>query len=222
MRTYHPWVLIVYAAALAALLFLRPWYGWTLRAWLAPLSTRDTDSAGLAAANEALKAELAQVAKVAAELPQASPHYLRAMVYSRYPFNFKNELLLNVGSSEGVVTGHAVTFQGILIGRVSRVFADTALVQTVFDSDFKLPVRIGAGGYDALIVGGAYPKAESIVKSAALHAGDVIYSAAPGLPYGLPVAEVVSTSTSPDNLFIQADLSFAYDLNTVQTVLIAQ
>jgi len=48
---------------------------------------------------------------VAAELPTSSPATIRAMVYSRYPMNFRNELLVNAGADEGVATGSAVMFQ---------------------------------------------------------------------------------------------------------------
>ncbi len=44
------------------------------------------------------------------------------MVYSRYPMNFKNELLTSAGSDDGVATGDAVIFQGMLIGQVRTVF----------------------------------------------------------------------------------------------------
>ena len=174
------------------------------------------------AQNEALKAQLAELQSVATQLPSVPSNYLRAIVYSRYPLNFKNEILLNVGSNNSVVAGKAVVFQGILIGAVEKVFPDSALVQTVFDSSFKMPVRVGPKGYDALFVGGALPKAVSIKKDAVLAPGDIVSAAASGFPYGIPVAVVVSTSTSPDNLFEEATLGFAYDVNAVQTVLVAR
>ncbi len=176
----------------------------------------------LAAENEALKAKLAELQGVAAQLPQSFPGDIRAMVYSRYPLNFKNELLVNAGSNDGVAQGDAVIFQGIMIGSVEQVFSGSSLVRTVFDGSFKMPVRVGSGGYDALFVGGAYPEATSIQKSAPVEPGDIVYTAAPGFPYGLPVALVSATGTSADDLFLTASLSFAYDINSVETVLIVK
>ena len=209
-------------ATLLALIFLEPSYGPRVRAWLSPALAPEANAPDLAAENEALKAEIAKLASVAAELPQTPRDYQPAMVYSRYPLNFKNELMIDAGSRDGIVAGKAAVFRGILIGSVLQVFSDSALVQTVFDSDFKMPVRIGKKGYDALLVGGAYPKATSIEKTAMLAPGDIVYAAASGTPYGMPIAIIESTSTSPDNLFEEAGLGFAYDVNGIQTLFIAR
>lgn len=177
---------------------------------------------GLIAENDQLKAQLAELQGIAAELPTSTPNYLRAMVYSRYPLNFKNELFVDAGTDDGVATGSAVVYQGLLIGRVVEAWPHYAAVQTVFDNDFRLPVRIGAGGYDGLLTGGSYPFVASIAKSSPVAAGDIVASAAPGVPYALPMGEIQSTSTSPDNLFEQASIVFPYDINQVETVLIAK
>ncbi|MGD1003339.1 MAG: rod shape-determining protein MreC [Minisyncoccia bacterium] len=212
------------------LIFFIPSFGWTLRTWLSPAlggstesnnaSTSPNDSPSLAARNDALQAQLATLQVVASQLPTSTPNAIRAMVYSRYPMNFRNELLVNAGSDEGVASGSAVTFQGMLIGQVQKVFENDALVQTIFDNDLKMPVRIGANGIDGLLQGGADPVVGSIASTAAIAPGDVVYSAAPGIPYAQPIAEVVATSTSADSLFQQVTLSFPYDINNVETVLI--
>ena len=208
---------------LLALVLFEPSYGWRVREWLAPYgASRTPDDPGVAAQNELLKAELAQTSSILAQVPQAPKNYLAAMVYSRYPLSFKNELLVNAGAKDGVTEGRPVLFQGILIGSVEKVFDDSALVRTVFDSDFKMPVRIGAKGYDGLFIGGVYPKVASIPKSAAVSQGDIVYAAAAGFPYGAPVAVIDSTSTSADNLFTEAALSFAYDASAIQAVLISK
>jgi cell shape-determining protein MreC len=142
------------------------------------------------------------------------------MVYSRYPMNFRNELLVNAGSDENVVSGDAVTFQGMLIGQVQKVFENESLIQTIFDNNLKMPVRIGSAGTDGLLQGGADPVVGSIASTAAIAPGDLVYSAAPGIPYAQPIAEVVATSTSADSLFQQATLSFPYNVNNVETVFI--
>jgi cell shape-determining protein MreC len=216
------WVLIIGIAALLSLIFLKPAYGWKLRAWLLLKAPQSVGGENLAAENEILKAELAKLQSVASELPKAPPNYLRAMVYSRYPFNFKNEFLVDAGSDLGIQVGKAVAFRGVLVGTIEKVFEHSSLARTVFDGSFRMPVRIGTKGYDALFLGGAYPKVTSIAKNAVLMPGDAVYAAAEGVPYGLPIALVAATSTSPDNLFAEAALDFAYDINEVQSVFIAK
>jgi hypothetical protein len=61
-----------------------------------------------------------------------------------------------------------------------------------------------------------------IASGAAIAPGDIVYAAAPGIAYGLPIARVAATSTSADSFFQQATLSFPHDANNVETVLIAK
>jgi rod shape-determining protein MreC len=226
------WVSGALIVVLLFLIFFIPTYGWTIRTWLSPvlgssIGNNDTaalqaDNQTLTAENDALHAQLATLQVVASQLPTSTPNTIRAMVYSRYPMNFKNELLVNVGANAGVTTGSAVIFQGMLIGQVQKVFVNESLVQTIFDNDFKLPVRIGVSGIDGLLQGGADPVVGSIANTAVIAPGDVVYSAAPGIPYAQPIAEVVATSTSADSLFQQATLGFPYNINNVETVLIVK
>jgi cell shape-determining protein MreC len=215
------WILVACIAVLLILIFLEPQYGWELRRWLTPQATLQGDAPSVATENETLEAQLAELQSVQTQLPQAPEGYIRAMVYSRYPLNFKSEFLVDAGVNQGVAQGSAVVFQGVAIGSVAQVYKDSSLVETVFDTGFKLPVRIGSGGYDGLLTGGADPIVTSIQKGAPIVQDDIVYSAGSAFPYALPVANVESTTTSPDDLFEQASLSFGYDLNTIQTVLIA-
>jgi cell shape-determining protein MreC len=224
------WVSGALIVILFFLIFFIPSYGWKIRAWLSPALGSAVGSNGaaaspgesptLAAQNDALQAQLATLQVVASQLPTSTPNTIRAMVYSRYPMNFRNELLVNVGTNDGVTSGAAVMFQGMLIGKVQTVFSEESLVQTIFDNNLKMPVRIGSAGTDGLLQGGADPVVGSIASTAAIAPGDIVYSAAPGIPYAQPIAQVVATSTSADSLFQQATLSFPYDINNVETVFI--
>jgi rod shape-determining protein MreC len=215
-------IVILCGLCIVLLLFIifAPSYGWRTRQFFAAPNVISSDNQNVAAENETLKAELAQVQTLQSELPTSSVNDIRAMVYSRYPFNFKNELLVNAGSDQGVASGSAVFFQGMLIGRIQTVWRTTALVQTIFDNNFKMPVRVGVKSYDGLLQGSSYPVVESIAKSSIVNPGDIVYAAGSGFPYGLPIGEVKATSTSADSLFEQASLNFTYDINSIQTVFI--
>jgi cell shape-determining protein MreC len=225
-RRSNSWVLAALVFAFLVLIFFEPSLGWQLRERFmnatsaSPSADSTIGDAGVTQQNEILKAELAKLTVIQNQLPTSPQTGIPAMVYSRYPFNFKSEFLVDVGAAEGVATGSAAVFQGIFIGQVKTVFANSALVQTVFDDNFKLPVRIGNNGYDGLLTGDPEPSVGSITKNASLEAGDIVYTAGAGMPYGLPVGEIAATSTSPDGLFEQASLGFAYDLNSIQTVII--
>lgn len=227
-RRSNIWLLAGLIVILLVFVIFEPSYGWKLRQFFTPsnVALQGSDASGsddnLVAVNESLKAQLAKLQAVAAQLPTSTPNYVRAMVYSRYPLNFKNELIVNVGKSEGIASGSAVVFQGLFIGRVATVWNEYSAVSTVFDDSFKMPVRVGPNGYDGLLTGGSYPLVASIAKGKPVGANDIVYTAAPGIPYALPIGEVMATSTSADNLFEQAALVFPYDINNIQTVLIAK
>lgn len=214
------WFLGVCIVILLFLIFFAPAYGWRLRQWLGAQHETQIDPNGLMAENLLLKAQLAELQVAQSQLPIAPTGTIRAMVYSRYPMNFRNEILVNAGADEGVAAGKAVFFGNIFIGKIEKVFKDSALVQTVFDSDFKMPVRVGSAGYDALLTGGADPTAGSIMKTAPVKSGDVIMSADPAFPYGAPVGMVRDVDISANNLFEEATIDFAYDINSIQTVAI--
>lgn len=212
---------------LITLIFFMPSYGWRLRAWFGSSSVQSTgtqaDGTSTISENEVLQSQLAQLQVLQSQLPvSSSVNDIRAMVYSRYPLSFKNQILVNVGSNDGITAGSGVIFQGILIGQVQKVFSHYAIVQTFFDNGVKVPIRIGTEAADGLLEGSSYPTIGSISKTAAIAIGDIVYSAAPGLPYGLPIGTVAATSTSADNLFQQATVNFSYDLNSIQTVFIVK
>jgi rod shape-determining protein MreC len=213
-------ILIVF---IALLVFFRPSYGWKLRGFLMPVARiQDNVALGLAAENQSLKAELAKLQNIKSQIPEKPPAFVRAMVYSRYPLNFKDEMLLSAGRNEGVALGSVVVFEGVLVGKISKVFDDMSLVQTIFDSRFQSAVRVGTAGVDALLKGGSLPEIDLIPLKAKIESGDIVYTVSPDFPYGLPVGEVESIKVSANQLFQEATLSFAYDINAVETVLVAK
>lgn len=141
-------------------------------------------------------------------------------VYSRYPFNFKNELLIAAGRSEGVAVGDTALFQGALLGTVSKVFEHSATVGTVFDSRFKVSVRVGLEGADALLVGGNQPVLQLIPASANVESEDHAYSAAPGMPYGIRIGAVSSVRDAKDGNYKEADLRIPYNPASLSEVVI--
>jgi len=178
---------------------------------------KDTET--LRIENASLKAEIAKLQVVRDQLPQWSPEYVRAVVSSRYPFNFKNELLINVGKNQSIFGGEAVIFGKILIGQIQEVFENTSIVKTIFDNRWQSAVQVGPKGVQALLRGGGDPKLTLIDRKAEVRAGDIVYNVAPGLPYGAPIAEVRSVELSLDNLFQEASLKLQYDLGDIRSVL---
>lgn len=182
--------------------------------WTAP----SADYSALIAENQALKAEVAAFADMKLFSDRTG---LPAAVYSRYPLNFKNQLLVAAGEDRGAYVGQAAILpEKILIGRVDKVFPGSASVQTVFDPGFQAAVRVGSAGVEALFVGGGEPRLTLIPREAEVRSGDVVYSADPAFPYGLAIGEVGEIRFVEGELFREATLKFAYDLNSLRAVLL--
>lgn len=155
-----------------------------------------------------------------------------ANVYSRYPLNFKHELVIDKGARDGLKEGMAVmallnrTEKGaspsdtFFIGTISRVTATKSFVKTVFDHNFKIAVRIGSQKTSGLFVGGLSPIVTTLPKESKISPGDIILSAAPEMPYGALIGRLREIRFSSDQLFREADVEFPYDINNLQKVAI--
>lgn len=186
--------------------------------WAAP----SYNASELLLENQALKAEVAALAEIkriwqTADMADALP----AAVFSRYPLNFKDKIFVNVGRKSGVSAGQAAILPGkILIGRVEKVFNNSASIQTVLDPKFQAAVRIGEAGIEAVFEGGNEPKLTLIPKGAEIKPGDIVYVADSNFPYGLPIGEVREILVSEGDIFLEASLRFGYDLNSLRAVLL--
>ena len=228
-------VLIFLVVASLALLFFAPQIGWRMRGFLVNSSVMETNE--LAIENDVLKSQLAKLENIKSQLPEKPNHYIRGIVLSNYPMNFKNEFLVDVGSGDGVEIGRAVIFggsasfdfaqdkpliaDGVLIGRIEKIFEGVAIVKTVFDNGFQVPVRVGTGAINALFHGGLSPKIMLIPLNKEVKIGDIAYSSSSDIPYGLPIGRIKEIDLSDDKLFREAFLEFSYDLNEINSVFIA-
>lgn len=175
--------------------------------------------------NEILRAEVYRLEALDEQTFRNSDSVV-ASVFSKYPFNFKNEILIDVGENGALEFGQPVVFlggsglypRGLLLGKVDKVFRDSSLVRTVFDKEWQSSVRIGKKGYLALLQGGGEPVIRLIPKDAKISVGDVVYSVQPEFPNSLPVGEVSEVGLSSDQVFQEAKLSFPYDFSNIKAV----
>lgn len=222
MKKIYNLILLVLILILVGFIFFSPSYGWKLRSYFAPDFYGGVDNNDLVLENAILKAELAKLEAVKTEIPENRAGYFRAMVFSRYPMNFKNEILVDIGKNSGVVDGRGVLYGGVLIGKIFKVFDEAASVQTVFDNRFQTSVKVGPFGAEALFKGGVLPKVILIPKKAVVKSGDAIYSVSPDYPYGLAIGEINDIEFSGDQLFKEATVKFPYDPNVIETILISK
>ncbi len=150
---------------------------------------------------------------------QGNQNYIKVRVLSAYPFNTKNQITVDAGEFQGVKKSMVVTLgENILVGEVKEVSPDTSVVQTIFDPQFELPVRIGVQEIDSLLQGGSDPKVALIDKTKAVSVGDLVYSAGAGMPYGLKIGEVSEIKESTAGIFKEASLRIPFNVSELREV----
>jgi cell shape-determining protein MreC len=195
-------VLFTLALLVAGLAFLNP-------AWFRKAG--DFLNFGLTSANKISPEELNQ--KLSASrigITESKAKFVAGDVFSRYPLNLKDQILVDVGSADGVKFGGAAISDGILVGKVVGVSGDTSVIQTVFDPSFSIAVRIGKSKTDALLRGGVEPKLTLIPKTSVVEVGDAVYSASKDFEYGLPLGVLGPIGPTSQNIFSEADLILSY------------
>jgi cell shape-determining protein MreC len=222
------WLLVISSAALGGLLFFRPQSGAFLRDILTrsgPENMEDAEAQNAAIQTESLKAALASLEDLRSRLGMLPRIGVLAPVHARYPFNFKHELTVGAGRLRNVAAGDAVlvpaqesSAAAVFVGTVVKIFDDQAVVKTIFDPEFRLPVRIGPRGIDALLTGGAEPRLTLIAKSAPVVGGESVYAAGTDAPYGLAIGSLRELAPAKDQLFQEATVSFPYDPGDIRVV----
>lgn len=168
--------------------------------------------------NEKLKAQLG-LGSTEKETWLKGLEYRPATIFSTYPFNNQRVLAIALGSEDGLKKSMpVVAAPGILLGQVIEVFPKYSLVKTIFDPDFKIPVRIGAAATDALLEGGNQPMVTLINKNTLALSGDFVYSAGVQFPYRMQIGILAVVSDFQDNFLKKAELKINYNINELKKV----
>lgn len=97
---------------------------------------------GLLAASADLRKENEELRRLTALPPPAEWCAVLAEVISRDPERWNDQLLVNCGSEEGLVTGAVVLVDGKVFGRVQKCFRHTAEIVTLLSPDCRFGVAI--------------------------------------------------------------------------------
>ncbi|MEK7590265.1 MAG: rod shape-determining protein MreC [Patescibacteria group bacterium] len=145
----------------------------------------------------------------------------KVKVFSTYPFNHKAEITINVGTDNNVKEGAVVTVDGrFLLGKAVKIFSSYSVVQTIFDVSWKMPVRVGKTGVDALLIGGLEPRLTMIALNKPVSTGESIYSAGVGFPYGLEIGKIKDVIEEPTGIFKETTIELPYNFNELREVVI--
>ncbi len=122
---------------------------------------------------------------------------------------FRQSVLLNVGSRDGIRDGWATTDGLGLVGRVSGIGRSTSRVILLTDSNSRIPVTIQPSGQRALLAGDntALPTLDFVENPDLLRPGDRVVSSGDGgvFPAGLLVGQVVQAPNRRFRVSLSAD-----------------
>ncbi len=167
--------------------------------------------------NESLKSELLKKNSGSA----VTDRYLEAQVYSHYPFNDRNALIIDRGSLDGVKVGMPVlAARGVLLGRVTNVKDRVSEDRKSIDPAWKSSVVVGEHKIKAVLQGANNPRLELIPKDAVIKEGDMITNIAPEYPIALRVGSIGSARLDEKKVWQIADVDVAFGIEDIDTVLV--
>ena len=162
-----------------------------------------------------------QLEKFSAVEKKDGSQFLEARVYSRYPFNDKNVIVIDKGFADGIAEGMPVlAAKNILLGRVKGVQRFQSEVITIFDPDWKTSASIGTTHIKTVLNGANTPHAELIPKDAPVAAGDEIVNSAQEFPLGLLIGTIKSVTLDEKKVWQIADIDVPYAIEDIDSVLV--
>lgn len=173
----------------------------------------------------ALKSENEQLRNLLSFREEKKYNLELANILSRDPIN-KNLLLINAGSNSGVNFGQAVVVNnGIMVGKISAVNSDSAVVRLVIDNGSKIAVRVGDEQSVSGVLSGSFGLGMSlsfIPQSQEIKKNDLVYTSDlnPDIPPGLVVGRIGEIKAEAEELFKVSTVDPIIDLNTLTVVAI--
>jgi rod shape-determining protein MreC len=152
-----------------------------------------------------------------------------AKIIGRSPSTWHKQVIINKGSSHGVSLGKGVVTEKGVIGQIQKVSPYSSIVQLVYNTDWRMGVKIsGLGKYGVL--SGNYPEPaflQFITVDSNVKVGDEILTSgicidSDNCPYpeNFPVAKVISVSRDPNIVDLVVKVQFDEDLSAVREVFV--
>jgi rod shape-determining protein MreC len=147
-----------------------------------------------------------------------------AEVVSYQPDNFRQVVMIDRGSKDGVHSGMAVISQGSLVGTVSDVSGSSAKVFLLIDPNFRVNALDQSqssrptGTVQGQIGGGLLM--DKIAQNEPVHSGDTVVTSGLGdlVPKGIEVGRVQSVSAKDNGVFQTAQLTSELNFNRLDLV----
>jgi rod shape-determining protein MreC len=157
--------------------------------------------------------------------PRSKFNLEAAYVIGQDPQGLGNYLLIDKGANAGIEKGMAVIVaNGILVGRVSDVYGNTAKIALITDPTSAINAEDQDSGAKGIVKGeyGLGVKIDMVSQAEVLNEGDTIVSSGLGgeIPRGLTIGKVTQVGQSVDKLFQEASVMPAVDLTGLRVVFV--
>jgi rod shape-determining protein MreC len=119
---------------------------------------------------------------------------------------YRQQVLVDKGSSSGIFVGQPVLDADAVMGQVIRTSPLTATVLLITDASHSLPVQINRNGLRSVAIGSGLINRLNLLhlpKNADVRAGDLLVTSGLGgvFPPGYPVARIVAVDDDPGSHF---------------------
>lgn len=200
----------------------------------------------LQAENEALKADIAQMEDVARQADSVSRENERlralleltathedyelvdAYIIGRSSSDYSSTYTINRGSASGIEQNMcAITANGEVVGLVTEVGSNYAVVKTVLDSTLEISGTIADSGYNGMVKGGYIDGHDTLLKmnylpsdSIIRNHDQVVTSGSTVYPRGLIMGSVVDADFEDTGVAKYALLEPAADIDSLEQIFI--
>ena len=200
----------------------------------------------LAAENQALKADIAEMEDVARQADSVSRENQRlrdmlgfkqthetyelvdAYIIGWHSTDWNNTYTINRGSNSGIAVNMcAITANGEVVGLVTEVGLNYATVKTVLDSTLEISGTIATSGYNGMVSGGYIDGHNTLLKmnylpsdSIIRNQDQVVTSGSTVYPRGLIIGNVVDAGFEDTGVAKFALLETAADIDSLEQIFI--
>jgi len=138
---------------------------------------------------------------------------------------YEHNLVINIGSRDGVYDGQAIVDSDGVVGQVIETGLATSRAVLISDTDHALPVEVNRNGLRTIAVGtGEIDRLDLpfLPNNADIRAGDLLVTSGLGgaFPAGYPVAVVASVTRVPQEPFAEVTAKPAAALDQVREVML--
>lgn len=152
-----------------------------------------------------------------------------AQVIGRSPDSWHKQIILNKGSDDGVILGRGVLTERGIIGQVTKLALHSAIVQLIFNPDWRMGVKLARLGQYG-VLNGNYPGPASlqfITVDSQVQVGDEVVTSGVCIdtdncpyPENFPVGKVVEVRRDPNQVDLVVKVEFYEDLSGIREVFV--